>query len=749
MKPRRYPLLPDSGSCRLCNATAHQREYWRECLLGTGQTLRRCAHCGAVYLGPDFTEEALSDFYATAFRQVFLEGSRQSSSGKRLSTLFKQRGDDGYAAQRLALLAPFMPRKGGVFELGSGSGAFLGMVARFRPDLHLFACEPDEDFRALRLGEAKVQFIPWGKYPEEGGKIQLIAAFHTLEHLQDVSGFLHQAMRTLQPGGHLALEVPDVLSDWKNRSYVHPAHLTYFSAQSLQRVLSGVGFEIVSCGPHPAKGILAENIWAVARKPIGEAEPAPITAALQEEIAQLDQKLSSATWTWQNTLKKRIKQFAVRMLPIDFLAWLKRKKLYIQRMGQPPSNFLPFEFALRALYGEEGAAVRHEAYFLAQKASRWHQRFRATLALLRDTAHCLLLSRQAPPLNRLVAIVSLARFEPLLTSTAKAWASGQPVTYLLRPDQQHYLAPASVPTAPRLADWRQALLALGTPFPATASLDGLESWTLRCCIARHRLWKGAIKRTLENAPADATLLLHNDFDMFSRAAVVAARAVGIPSVCIQHGLPTDEYFPTHADKQLVWGPSSAKVYVQHGTPAASIMLGTSLSVPVSLDEAHRPPTRIALISQTHTHIYGEKLPAELQSLAEGLQADTETGQFEILLHPEEANKGHHFNGLDLERICRPPHALLTAPSEQVLVIGFCSTAMIDAALAGHYVAAMDWPSSGSQGAVAVGQPPMRLRGADEVLRLFDQLGKDDALRKAWLAKQLEWLANTLSPLPPN
>lgn len=747
MMSKRYPLLPDSRSCRLCKATAHQIEFWRECLIGSSQTIRLCGHCGAVYLGPDFTKDTLTHFYETSYRRVFLEGSPNSWSQGRHSAFFKQRGDDFYAAQRLALLAPFIPRDGGLLELGSGSGAFLGTVASKYPHLRLFACEPDEDFRSLRLGEAPVQFIPWGDFSEVTDNVRLIVAFHTLEHLQDVVGFLQEAMRTLQPGGHLALEVPDVLSGWETRNYVHPAHLTYFSEHSLKRVLCSVGFEIVSCGPQPVKGVLGENIWAVVRKPFSSLAEAPVTAASADEIAQLRQKLQCARWTWKNALNQQLKRIGIHMLPLDFLAWIKRKKLQYRRMGEPPSNFSQFECALRALFGEEGATVRHETYFLAQKATRWRQSIRASLALLRDMVHCFLLSRHKAPLNAIVAAVSLARFEPLLVSTAQSWAPDRPVTYLNRPHSLRSAASAKALHAPRLSDWQFALQPLVSQLPATASIDGLETWTLRCCIARHRLWQAAIKRTLEQAPRDAVLLLHNDFDIFSRAAVAAAKKVGIPSICVQHGLPTDEYFPTSADKQLVWGAISAEVYIQHGTPAASIMSGTSLASATFNDESPAPPNYIALVSQTHTQIFGEDIPARLLSLAKGLHAATESHEFKILLHPEEDAKWHRFKGIDPERLCLPPHQVLTAPSERGMVIGFCSTALINAALAGHYVAAMDWKSTGSQGAVAVGQPPMRLHDTDEILDLFERLTLDEELRKSWQAEQLEWLARTLTPLP--
>lgn len=742
-----FNLLPDSGACRLCAATAQQQEFWPECLVGSGQTLRRCGHCGAIYLGPDFTEGSLNDFYARDFRKIFLEGRPETWRGKRSASFFRQRGDDGYAALRLGLLTPFLPADGSIFELGSGSSAFLGMVARHRPHLTLFACEPDDAFRVQRLDKANVQFLPWGETPAQSSRVKLIAAFHTLEHIKDVNGFLHRAMATLQPGGHLAIEVPDVLSAWTAKSYVHPAHLTYFSRHSLERVLRAAGFEIVTCGQHPAKGVLTENIWAVARKPTGKVAASPIAPAPADEIATLDRKLASAAWTWKNRWTKRLKYLACQYLPLDFLAGIKRKRLYQQRMLQRPGNFPLFEFALRALYGGEAAAVRHEAYFLSIKSSGWRQRLRATLALLRDMTICATLPPAPAELKRLIAIVSLARFRPIVAAIAAAWSPGSSPSYIATPGHRRELSDASLPAAPSPSAWRKVLLALIAPLPGSASLDGLEPWTLRCCMARHRLWVAVMKQTLRHAPVGATILLHNDFDMFSRAAVSAARDYGIRSICVQHGLPTDEYFPTSADQQLVWGRSSADVYLQRGTPASAIMVGSSLFAPALTAQTTAAPSRIVLISQTHTRIYGEDIPLKLKALAERLCSSAVANRFEILLHPEEARKGHLFTGTVAERLCRlPPHALLATASEPALVIGYCSTALLDAARAGHYVAALDWPAASSLGAIAIGRPPALLAGADDVIDQFTRLNKDEILRREWQAKQVEWLAQTFSPL---
>ena len=50
-----------------------------------------------------------------------------------------------------------------------------------------------------------------------------------------------------------------------------------------------------------------------------------------------------------------------------------------------------------------------------------------------------------------------------------------------------------------------------------------------------------------------SVITHNDFTSCSYLACIAARNVGATSFVLQHGFPTQEYFPTSADYYLVWG----------------------------------------------------------------------------------------------------------------------------------------------------------------------------------------------------
>jgi len=417
-------------------------------------------------------------------------------------------------------------------------------------------------------------------------------------------------------------------------------------------------------------------------------------------------------------------------------------------------DFSRFEQSLREAWGEDAALARHEIYFIARRKRGWRQIAHAAAALIRDAWLCARLPRHTESLSAMVCAVSLAgasgwdTLSPLLPALR---AAGQTVSVLIHP-RLRGLVPGLLPAAPDRAGWRQAIQALFQP--GRAAIPGVSPWTVRCCLARRQLWLSAWRHTLTRAGNNTrALILHNDFDLFSAAAAEAAREMPtIRSVCVQHGLPTDEFFPTRADIQLVWGDSSRKTYLAHNTPPSALVIGTYRTKPTIRFPQYPPvPRCILLVSQTHTPIFGRSLESDFLRLAIELDSDLEQDSFQILLHPEESRLGHPYATGNMPSRCRnPPHETLIpndAPLNQpALVLGFCSTALVEAAQAGHFVLGMHWEVPLSQGALAVGMPQYRVHSGAEALRLFNRLRENSRFRSEWRQKQTLWIDGVFAPL---
>ena len=302
---------------------------------------------------------------------------------------------------------------------------------------------------------------------------------------------------------------------------------------------------------------------------------------------------------------------------------------------------------------------------------------------------------------------------------------------------------------PRL---RQAYPQAGLPAPITLREIGTALWQSRkyvaqkgalsrlivaACSVRHTLWQASWRRFFSGNPRVTQFLLHNDFEMATSALVSCADSR--ETICVQHGIPTDEFFPARATTQIVWGETSRSVYMRYAPKVhcAIDALGRGAQPQAPLPVA---PVGIALLSQTHTPIYGMDLAPWFESLAYDLAQHKDAAPFHILLHPRES-AACYYRGLG-PSLKRGAQALLSATAPRQLVVGYCSTGLIEAALAGHYVVAMDWPMPASKGAREVCNPTTLCSNAREVLALFHALQENAGLRTEILAKQQAWLAET-------
>lgn len=318
-----------TGKCRLCGSSDGQRLCGAERLFGRGQSLYRCASCAGVYLAPDFDDRTLETFYKSEYRRLFPSEAAKTYdeayfAGSRMRSTAMARGD---------LLMPRLRVGARLLEIGSGFGGFLGCIHARRPDVELFAIEPDEANRHHMLGGAPVTFLKRGEIAGHG-PFDAVVSFHAVEHLKDPGAWLGEVNAALAPGGFVAIEVPDVLAPWRRWTYVHPAHLSYFSRQSLGRLLERSGLAVESVGDHPAGSVLADTIWAVAGR--GPSAGAPVFAPPgREEIERLDAHIFRYRWRFGTAVRTSIRRMLVAALgPEKFGSILRaRRRLALVMKG--------------------------------------------------------------------------------------------------------------------------------------------------------------------------------------------------------------------------------------------------------------------------------------------------------------------------------------------------------------------------------------------------------------------------------
>lgn len=396
-------------------------------------------------------------------------------------------------------------------------------------------------------------------------------------------------------------------------------------------------------------------------------------------------------------------------------------------LNAPQGSFAQHLAALRQQIGDVALDVRHELFFLAA-GNRWWAGWRGCAALLRDTWMLL-----RSPVRNEPQVADGVLLLATLTG-ANGWGT------LARSLSQVVPGSAAVLAHPRLAssDFPSGLPVLRPLRPSLADVAHAvlnffrvvavhRSLLLASCLARRGLWRASLARTLSGRRGP--LVLHNDFDMMSNAAT----AQGIVTVCLQHGLPTDEFFPTRADWYVVWGARSRQAFGEAGSNRCRLVEDALGRVAAAAGPTSAP-TGLSLLSQTHAPILGGELAEWLREIAATLQyAEPE---LRILLHPQEQAP---YAGAAARACTKPPHVELVAGAATRLVLGCCTTALFDAALAGHWVVRLVAPIDGNQAALKALEGPLTAASAAQALALYRRLRHDPAFRREAEAAQRSWL----------
>ncbi len=413
-------------------------------------------------------------------------------------------------------------------------------------------------------------------------------------------------------------------------------------------------------------------------------------------------------------------------------AGLLLREWWRQKMAEAPLSFAWDAFL--PMLRDDTASCRHALFFL-HRNSLLGGRVRAVVAALRDLRWLLYPPRHTPlqPSTNTVAIATLPGAAGLGTiAQAAAACPGTPLPIIAHPRMK------GMPYYPTPVTIRDAVRAVGAAWRSLQQPNGaLRRTIVASCQFRAALWQASWQNFLRHHPRIETFLLHNDFDMMSRTLTdIAAQKRQV--VCVQHGVPTEEFFPTSAPIQLVWGEASQTAY--HSlSPHATIHMD-ALGMASTPPSDAMPPLALHLVSQTHTRAYGLDLSPYFAGLAHALATALPPDKLRILLHPSERLPRAYY-GLDPRYLEQAPHPSLQSASPRALIVGYASTALLDAARAGHYVATMAWPVHASHTAHRLCQPPMQYADAADLLADLHRLQTDAVTRTVWQQQQVDWLGN--------
>lgn len=196
-------------------------------------TIVRCLRCGLVYTNPRPTADRIGRGYERAVDRVYAEEDASRSINAHMSL---------YTIRKLI-------STGRLLDIGCSTGYFLNAA---RLDFDTFGIEPSAwavEYARRRLGLNVRRGTVEGLGPENG-LFDVVAMNDVIEHVTDPAGALARIARVTRPGGVLYLVTPDIgslsASILRGRWWgLRPAHLYYFSRETLTAILARAGFDVV------------------------------------------------------------------------------------------------------------------------------------------------------------------------------------------------------------------------------------------------------------------------------------------------------------------------------------------------------------------------------------------------------------------------------------------------------------------------------------------------------------------------
>ena len=159
-------------------------------------------------------------------------------------------------------LIPFLPETAHtLLDVGCGSGAFGRLLRSKRPDMELWAVEPDP--ASAKAAEGGFDHVIVGEFPNEGlpsGAFDVVMFADVLEHMAEPEQGLRAAVEALAPGGVMVASIPNV-RNWRavlwpllghgrwtytERGILDSTHLRFFSRRSMRQFFVDNGWSVQS-----------------------------------------------------------------------------------------------------------------------------------------------------------------------------------------------------------------------------------------------------------------------------------------------------------------------------------------------------------------------------------------------------------------------------------------------------------------------------------------------------------------------
>src|SRR5262249_39718890 len=208
-----------------------------------------------------------------------------------------------------------------LMDVGCGGCYVLGELKKSGYDV--FGIDPGPT--AARLAAKRGIPVATGFYPLDHGfgKMDVVLSSGTLEHVPGPVAFLRGHHADLTDDGLMIVSVPDstpsiVLGDL---SMILHEHISYFDEDSLRRVVTAAGFEVIQTGT----ATYGASLYCVARR---AKSPAPIEDAGDDKFDRFTADVAFACHRFESHVRPLLSGSLGFYVPLRPLPYLSRMKAF-------------------------------------------------------------------------------------------------------------------------------------------------------------------------------------------------------------------------------------------------------------------------------------------------------------------------------------------------------------------------------------------------------------------------------------
>jgi SAM-dependent methyltransferase len=236
-------------ACWICGAEAAPDPRY------PGLPLVRCTGCGFLF-APVASAEELHALYTSAYFESY-PGGRPYDADE------EQRRHE--AAVRLRWLRRFVSH-GRLLEIGSASGWFLAQARDAGFEVEGVEPSADVAHAASERWDVPVQATTAEGAALPEGELDVVVAWHALEHIAMPAPVLARLRAALRRGGLLLIEVPNLASAasraqgraWFHLDLAH--HVGHYAPPTIADLLRRTGFEPLQVDTFPTAGYLRPDL---------------------------------------------------------------------------------------------------------------------------------------------------------------------------------------------------------------------------------------------------------------------------------------------------------------------------------------------------------------------------------------------------------------------------------------------------------------------------------------------------------